>query len=109
MTKLTRLALTVAVAFAVTSAYAGDKKSCCAAGAKNDGKACMTETFAKMNLTSEQKTKLEALHTEADKDGCTKESMEKFMKSAESFLSKEQMATLRADCKKMHAKDEKKA
>ena len=107
MTKLTRLALTVAVAFAVTSAYAGDKKSCCAAGAKNDGKACMTETFAKMNLSSEQKTKMEALHAEYDKAGCTKESMEKFMKSAESFLSKEQMATLKAECSKSHDKEAK--
>ena len=107
MTKTTRLALIAALAVAVTSAYAGDKKSCCAANAKNDGKACMTETFAKMNLSSEQKTKLEALHAEADKNGCTKESMEKFLKSAEGFLSKEQMATLKAECSKMHEKEAK--
>ena len=108
MTKTTGLALIAAAAFAVTSAYAGDKeKSCCAGHAKNDSKACMTQTFAKMNLSSEQKTKLEALHAEADKNGCTKESMEKMLKSAEGFLSKEQMATLKAECSKMHEKEAK--
>ena len=108
MTKLTGLALTVAMAFAVTSAYAGDKeKSCCASHAKNDSKACMSETFAKMNLSTDQKTKMEALHAEYDKAGCTKESMDKFMKSAGGFLSKEQMATLKAECSKMHDKEAK--
>ena len=108
MTKLKGFALIVAVAFAVTSAYAGDKeKSCCATHAKGDSKACMSETFAKMNLSNEQKTKLETLHAEYDKAGCTKESMDKFMKSAEGFLSKDQMATLKAECSKMHDKDAK--
>ena len=107
MSKITRLALIAALAVAVTSSYAGDKKSCCASHAKNDSKVCMTETFAKMNLSSEQKTKLEALHAEADKAGCTKESMDKFLKSAEGFLSKEQMATLKAECSKMHEKEAK--
>jgi hypothetical protein len=107
MTKPTGLALIAAVAFSVTSAFAGEKdKSCCATHAKGD-KACMTQTFAKMNLTSEQKTKLEALHAESDKAGCTKESMDKMLKSAESFLSKEQMATLKAECVKMDKKDAK--
>jgi hypothetical protein len=108
MTKSTGLALIAAAAFALTSAYAGDTKSCCAAHAKNDSTACMSETFAKMNLSSEQKTKLEALHADYDKAGCTKESMDKFMKSAEGFLSKEQMKTLRVECSKMqHDKDAK--
>jgi hypothetical protein len=108
MTKPTGLALIAAVAFAVTSAYAGDKeKGCCASHAKADGKACMSQTFAKMNLSSEQKTKMDALHTEYDKAGCTKESMEKMLKSAEGFLSKEQMATLKAECSKTHEKESK--
>ena len=92
--------------FAATSAYAGEK-SCCAAHAKNDGKICMSETYAKLNLSSEQKVKLDALHAEYDKAGCTKESMEKFMKSAEGFLSKEQFTTLKGECAKMHNKDTK--
>ena len=58
-------------------------------------------------LTAEQKAKLEALHTEYDKAGCTKESMDKFMKSAASILSKEQFATLKTECAKMQDKNSK--
>ena len=100
MTKLTGLALIAAAAFAVTSAQAGGK-SCCAAHAKNDGKMCMSQTYAKLHLSAAQKTKLDALHADYDKTGCTKESMEKFMKSAEGILSKEQFATLKTECAKM--------
>jgi len=108
MTKPTGLALIAAVAFAVTSAFAGDKeKSCCATHAKGDSKACMSETYAKLNLSSEQKTKMDALHADYDKGGCTKESMDKMLKSAESVLSKDQMATLKAECSKMHDKEKK--
>jgi hypothetical protein len=44
-----------------------------------------------------------------NKSGCTKESMEAFMKSAEGVLSKEQMAGLKAECNKMHEKKDAKA
>lgn len=97
-----------AAAFAVTSAFAGDKeKGCCAAHAKGESKACMSETYAKLNLSSEQKAKMDALHAEYDKAGGTKESMDKMLKSAESVLSKEQMATLKTECSKMHDKEKK--
>jgi hypothetical protein len=106
MTKLTGLALMAVAAFAVTSAYAGDKDKdggCCAKNAKMD----CTQTYAKLNLSSEQKTKMDALVTKCNKNGCTKESMEAFMKSAEGVLSKEQMATLKAECSRMHDKGSK--
>jgi hypothetical protein len=110
MTKPTGLALIAAVAFAVTSAFAGDKdKSCCATHAKGDSKACMSQTYAKLNLSSEQKTKLDALHAEYDKGGCTKEGMDKFIKSAGGFLSKDQLTTLKAECSKMHQDKDKDA
>jgi hypothetical protein len=100
MTKF--IALMAATAFAVTSAYAGDKKDggCCAAHANN--KMDCSQTYAKLNLSAEQKTKMDALVTKCNKNGCTKESMNEFMKSAEGILSKEQMATLKAECSKMH-------
>ena len=107
MMKLKGLALIAAVAFAVTSAFAGDK-ACCAAGAthaKND-KDC-SQTYAALNLTTEQKAKMDTAHAECKKGGCTKESMDKFMKSAEGILSKEQFATLKAECAKMHDKEAK--
>jgi Spy/CpxP family protein refolding chaperone len=109
MTKFTGLALIAAAAFAVTSANAEDKdKGCCAAGhAKNDSKMDCSQTYAKLNLSAEQKTKMEALTTKCNKDGCTKESMEAFMKSAEGILSKDQMATLKTECARMKDKGAK--
>jgi hypothetical protein len=101
MKKPKGLALMMVAVMAATSAYAGDK-ACCASHAKGDNKMCMSETYAKLNLSSEQKVKLDALHAEYDKAGCTKESMDKFMKSAEGVLSKEQFATLKVECSKMH-------
>lgn len=107
MTKFTGLALIAAAAFAVTSANAEDK-GCCAAGhAKNDSKMDCSQTYAKLNLSADQKTKMEALTTKCNKDGCTKESMEAFMKSAGGILSKDQMATLKTECARMHDKDAK--
>ena len=100
-------ALMAAAVFAVTPAFAGDKDkdhSCCATGAKMDSAA-----FAKMNLTGDQKAKMDALLEKCNKDGCTKESMDVFMKSAESILTKEQMATFKAECSKMHEKKDAKA
>jgi hypothetical protein len=108
MKKPKGLALMMVAVMAATSAYAGDK-ACCASHAKNDNKMCMSETYAKLNLSSEQKTKLDALHADYDKAGCTKESMDKFMKSAEGVLSKEQFATLKTECSKMHRDKDSKA
>ncbi|PZR71893.1 MAG: hypothetical protein DLM73_14700 [Chthoniobacterales bacterium] len=92
----------------MTSAQAGDKDGgCCATHAKNDSKMDCSQTYAKLNLSADQKTKMDTLVTKCNKDGCTKESMEAFMKSAEGILSQEQMATLKAECTKMHDKGAK--
>ena len=106
MIKLKGLAFIAVAVFAATSAYAGDK-GCCAKHAKNDSKMDCSQTYAKLNLSAEQKTKMDALVTKYNKNGCTKESMDEFMKSAEGVLSKEQMATLKAECSKMHDKEAK--
>lgn len=100
MMKLTRLAVLTAAVFAVASVQAGGK-SCCAANGMGNGKMCTSQTYAKLNLTQAQKAKLDALHAKYDKEGCSKESMEKFLKSAKGVLSKEQYATLKAECAKM--------
>lgn len=110
MRKFIGLALTAAAALAVTSAYAGDKEKdggCCATHANN--KMDCSQTYAKLNLSSEQKTKMDAIVSKCNKDGCTKESMEAFMKSAEGILSKEQMATLKSECSRMQEKKDAKA
>jgi len=89
-----------AMAFAVTPAFAGDKDkdhACCTKGEKMD-----SASFANLNLTAEQKTKMDALVEKCNKAGCTKESMTEFMKSAEGVLNKEQMASFKATCEKKH-------
>ena len=96
-----------AAAFAVTPAFAGDKDkdhACCATGAKME-----SASFSKLNLSAEQKTKMDTLVEKCNKDGCTKESMEAFMKSAETILNKEQLAAFKAECAKMHEKKDAKA
>jgi len=108
MTKLTRLALAVAVAFAVTPAFAHDEKDkdhkCCAAKGEMDCAA----TYTNLNLTPDQKAKMDALVEKCKGAGCTKESTEAFMKSAESILTKEQMANFKTECTKAHDKDKSK-
>src|ERR1041385_5256460 len=107
MKKFTAVALMAVAAFAVTPAFAGDKDNdhaCCATGAKMD-----SASFTKLNLSAEQKTKQNPLIEKCNKDGCTKEIMEAFMKSAEGILSKEQMTTLKAECSKTHEKKDAKA
>ena len=92
-----------ALAFAVTPAFAGDKDhACCAKGEKMD-----SASFASLNLTAEQKTKMDALVEKCNTAGCTKESMTAFMKSAETVLNKEQMVAFKAACEKKH--EEKKS
>ena len=106
MTKLTGLALMAAAAFAVTPAFAHDKdkeSSCCAVKGTMDCAA----TYAKLDLSPEQKAKMDALVEKCKGAGCTKESMEVFMKSAEGILSKDQMAMLKAECDKLHDKEAK--
>ncbi|MEP6698108.1 MAG: hypothetical protein ABJB09_00110 [Verrucomicrobiota bacterium] len=101
MIKFKGLALIAAAVFAVTSAYAGDK-ACCAAHGKTAKMDC-SKTYAQLNLTTEQKTKLETAEADCKKAGCTKESMENFMKSAEGIMTKEQFATFKSKCSMEHA------
>src|SRR3954467_14573674 len=105
MRKFIGIALMTAAAFVVNPAFAGDKDkdhSCCATGEKMDA-----ASFTRLNLSAEQKTRMDVLVQKCNKDGCTKESMDAFMKSAEGVLSREQMATLKAECSRMHDKGAK--
>jgi hypothetical protein len=107
MKKFTAVALMAAVAFAVTPAFAGDKEkdksACCATKGDMDCAA----TYAKLNLSPDQKAKMDSLVEKCKGAGCTKESTEAFMKSAEGVLTKDQMATFKTECKKAHDKNAK--
>ncbi len=93
------LAFIVAGFFAVSSvAFAGDK-ACCAKSASNDMKAACSATFAKLDLTADQRTRMEKLAAECDKGGCNKETMAKMEKGAKRVLSPAQFAAWQAECK----------
>jgi hypothetical protein len=98
MIKITTTALVAIAMLAASNVFAGDK-ACCAQGAsKANAMACVN--LATLNLTPDQKTKIEAWQTECVKAGCTKESRKTFLKQAKGILSAEQFASLRAQCKK---------
>ena len=73
--KFNALAVMAAGLVVAGSAFAGDK-ACCAQHAKND-KAVCAASFAGLDLTAEQKSKMETLAAECDKSGCTHGSMAK--------------------------------
>jgi hypothetical protein len=98
MIKITTAALVVAAMFISSSAFAGDK-ACCAKGVSNTEKtACLD--LATLNLTPDQKAKIEAWQADCVKAGCTKESRKTFLKQAKGILSAEQFAQLKTQCKK---------
>jgi len=94
----------VAVAMLIVSpAFAGGK-ACCAKGASNEKAMCAN--LASLNLTPDQKSKIEAWQSECLKAGCTKESRAQFLKEAKGILSADQYAKLKAECKKSAKKAE---
>jgi hypothetical protein len=98
MIKITVSALVAAAMLVASSAFAGDK-ACCAKGVSNTEQTACAD-LATLNLTPDQKTKIEAWQAECVKAGCTKESRRTFLKQAKGILSAEQFAQLKAECKK---------
>ena len=96
MTKL--IALVVAGVFAAGTMFAGEHGDC-AKKAGNEGKMACMASFATLNLTADQKTKMETLMTEHHKAGCTEASEAKYMKEVEGILTPEQYAKFKAECK----------
>ena len=104
MTKL--IALTVAGLFAAGTMFAGEHGNC-AKKVGNEAKMACQASLANLNLTAEQKTKMDAAMAEHHKAGCNEASEAKFMKDAEGILTTEQFAKFKAECK--HEKDKTKA
>src|SRR6202795_3685226 len=99
MVKIIGIAV-VAAAMMASPAFAKDKSgdmACCAKNASNQ-QSCAN--LASLNLTADQKTKIEAWQSECMKAGCSKESRQAFLKQAKGILSAEQFAQLKAECKK---------
>jgi hypothetical protein len=95
--------LVAAAMLLASSGFAGDK-ACCAKGVSNTEKTACVD-LATLNLTPDQKSKIEAWQAECMKAGCTKENRRTFLKQAKGILSAEQFAQLKTECKKSaHAK-----
>src|ERR1043166_249517 len=93
MIKSTFSALVVAALLAAAvPAFAGEH-ACCAKGAHANKVACAD--FANLNLTADQKTKLESWQADCIKAGCTKQSRDKFLTNAKGILSADQYAKLK--------------
>jgi hypothetical protein len=99
MIKILGTAVVAAAMFAASPAFAGGK-ACCAKNASNALNEAACANLASLNLTADQKTKIEAWQSECMKAGCTKESRRTFLKQAKGILSAEQFAALKAECKK---------
>ena len=103
MIKITTTVLVMAAMLMASSSFAGEH-ACCAKGASNKGSiACLN--LATLNLTSDQKAKIEGWQADCMKAGCTKESRHTFLNRAKGILSTEQFAQLKGQCNKTaHAK-----
>jgi hypothetical protein len=102
MVKIIGTAVVAVTMFIASPAFAGGK-GCCAKNASNQA-ACAN--LASLNLTVDQKTKIEAWQSECMKAGCTKESRGKFLKQAQGILSADQYAKLKGQCNKSGKKTE---
>jgi hypothetical protein len=97
MTKL--IALVAPGLFVAGTMFAGEHGDC-TKNVGNEAKAACQVSLASMNLTSEQKTKMDAAMAEHQKAGCTEASEAKYMQEAKGILNKEQYAKFKAECKK---------
>jgi hypothetical protein len=106
MVKIIGTAAVTAAVLIASPAFAKDKTgdmACCAKSASNE-KSCAN--LASLNLTADQKSKIEGLQSECMKAGCTKESRQAFLKKAQGILSADQYAKLKAECSKSAKKTE---
>ena len=96
MTKL--IALVAAVVFAAGTMFAGEHGDC-TKKVGNEAKAACQVSLASLNLTPEQKTKMDAAMAEHQKAGCSEASEAKYKQEAKGILNKEQFAKFKAECK----------
>lgn len=97
MTRIFGTAILASALVITAPAFAASKAGCCMKTAAHETNAsCMNLTLADLNLTADQKQKIEKWQEECCKAGCTKESHAKFMSKAKGILSPEQYNKLKA-------------
>ena len=96
MTKM--IALVAAGLFVAGTLFAGEHGDC-TKQVGNKGKMACEVSLASLNLTPDQKTKMDAVMAEHAKAGCNEASEAKYMEEAKGILSKDQYAKFKAECK----------
>jgi Spy/CpxP family protein refolding chaperone len=96
MTKL--IALVTAGLFAAGTMFAGEHGDC-TKQVGNEAKMACQVSLASLNLTPDQKTKMDTAMAEHEKAGCTEASEAKYMQEAKAILTPEQYAKFEAQCK----------
>src|SRR2546423_12448372 len=97
MTKL--IALVAAAVFAAGTMFAGEHGDCAKKVGNKEAKAACQVSLASLNLTPEQKTKMDTAMADHEKAGCSKASEATYMKEAKGILTKDQYAKFKAECK----------
>ncbi len=95
MTKF--IALVAAGLFVAGTMFAGEHGSC-TKKVGNEGKMACQVSTADLNLTADQKTKMEAAMAEHHKAGCSEASETKYMEEAKGILNAQQYAKFKAEC-----------
>lgn len=95
MTKLIALVAAGTLA-AGTMAFAGAHGDCAKQIGNKDKMACQVN-LASLNLTAEQKTKMDAAMADHEKAGCSTASEAKYEKEAKGILNEEQFAKFKAE------------
>ena len=98
MTKF--IALVAAGVFAAGTVFAGEHGDCTKQAGNKQGKMACAVSLTSLNLTPEQKTKMDAVMAQHEKEGCTEASEAKYMREAKTILTKEQYAKFEAECTK---------
>lgn len=101
MTKF--IALLVAGMFVSGAVFAGEHGDC-TKQAGNASKPACSVNVASLNLTPEQKTKMDAVMAEHHKAGCSEASEAKYMEEAKGILNQDQFAKFQAQCQEHKAK-----
>jgi Spy/CpxP family protein refolding chaperone len=93
------IAVVTAGLFAATTTFAGEHGDCSKQVGNKSKMACEV-SMASLNLTPDQKTKMDAAMEEHHKAGCNEASEAKFMETAKGILTPEQYAKFETQCKK---------
>lgn len=96
MVKIIGTAVVAVAMLMMSPAFAGGK-ACCA---KNVSNGAMCADLASLNLSADQKAKVEAWQNECMKAGCTKQTRAQFLHKAKGILSADQYAKLKEQCDK---------